>query len=314
MSSKEKRCRKNKAAAKRRPLKPTAEDLDRRAPPQTHPAAVMQQARYDPRSLTPTKTLHLQRTIGNRAVGQLVPPGAQRQPIKEASNVIQRTLDNHTEEPKFIPLYNIKVMDEQHYYLYHGTFADNLGGIGLKGLDPTEGGGERGANRYERHRSSDAGGLMKYTTDPNIAMIYAEEPTKMKPPQVGVFLEVRVKKQEIHKLFNENTSLGDKTPFWRRERGGENKRQIKGVGAERLALNEPGGPGEKDPIRAVETNQAVLPDDIKVIGFYLPAKSQINEQELIDKLNHQVEAVAIDMETFTTSKIYEDAWQNWGKL
>jgi|GEM_PF-3427478 len=38
----------------------------------THPAAIIQGARADPRSLTQTDVLQLQRTIGNRAVGQLM--------------------------------------------------------------------------------------------------------------------------------------------------------------------------------------------------------------------------------------------------
>ena len=40
--------------------------------PPTHPAAILQRAALDPGSLTPNDVLRLQRTIGNRAVSQLL--------------------------------------------------------------------------------------------------------------------------------------------------------------------------------------------------------------------------------------------------
>jgi len=40
--------------------------------PTSHPAAIIQRARINPKSLTPADILQLQRTIGNRAVGRLL--------------------------------------------------------------------------------------------------------------------------------------------------------------------------------------------------------------------------------------------------
>jgi len=49
------------------------------APLHPHPATLIQRARLDPGSLTPREVLHLQRTIGNRAVGQLLAQAAPEQ-------------------------------------------------------------------------------------------------------------------------------------------------------------------------------------------------------------------------------------------
>ncbi len=80
MSSKEKRCRKNKSRTKQKPLKSSYENPDRAAPQQAHPATIMQQARHGPHSLPSHNALQLQRTIGNQAVRRLL---AQRQPIQK---------------------------------------------------------------------------------------------------------------------------------------------------------------------------------------------------------------------------------------
>lgn len=61
--------------AKAHGLEPVAQPLP--------PAAIIQQARRDPDSLTPQDALRLQRTVGNQAVGRLLTPAAQRQPVEE---------------------------------------------------------------------------------------------------------------------------------------------------------------------------------------------------------------------------------------
>jgi hypothetical protein len=52
----------------------------------THPTALIQGARANLSALTPTEFLQLQRTIGNRAVGRLLAPAAQRQSIRKTQS------------------------------------------------------------------------------------------------------------------------------------------------------------------------------------------------------------------------------------
>jgi hypothetical protein len=207
-----------------------------------------------------------------------------------ASKVLQRTLENSGKESEFFPLVpKLTSTDEHYYYFYHGTFAENIEGIQEKGLDPQEGGGKKGASQYENISSSDAHKMTKYATDPNIAMIYAKEPTKMNPPKVGVLLQARAKKETVKKLFNDQTHRDTSDPFWRRERGGENNNIIEGISPEALALNEKDGPGEQNPIRAIETNIIVPPEDIKAVGIYLPPGVTVNEQDILGNLHPSAE-------------------------
>src|SRR5574341_419859 len=61
----------NKSRQQRLP-KPVTENTDLEGQQQTHPAAIIQRAGSDPRSLSPSDTLQLQRTLGNQAVGRLL--------------------------------------------------------------------------------------------------------------------------------------------------------------------------------------------------------------------------------------------------
>ena len=87
----------DKASPKNRAPKPVTENLDTLAAQQTHPAAIVQRARLDPRSLTTRDVLQLQRTIGNQAAVRLLAPRAQRQRIQESAPlhgaIIQRALN-----------------------------------------------------------------------------------------------------------------------------------------------------------------------------------------------------------------------------
>ena len=84
MASKEQTHSNDKPRAKQRLLKSATESLAVLAQQQTHPGTLIQRARFDPRSLTPSNVLQLQRTIiGNQAVGRLL---AQHQPIQKKEN------------------------------------------------------------------------------------------------------------------------------------------------------------------------------------------------------------------------------------
>jgi hypothetical protein len=72
--------RDDKAQARRTEHRPEAPNL---AP--GHPAAIARRARLDPKSLTPHEVLQLQRTVGNRAVGQLL--------AAPSGPVVQRAFD-----------------------------------------------------------------------------------------------------------------------------------------------------------------------------------------------------------------------------
>lgn len=193
--------------------------------------------------------------------------------------IIRRLVTNTTDEPKFVPFTSLPLRSDDHYVLFHGTFVDNIameGGIATRGLDPREGGGDRGAYRHEQRSSSDARGLTKFATDPNIAMIYAKAPTEMTPPQRGALLAVVIDKRAVTEAWSDES--GGREPFWRRERGGEDGRVVPGIDPAHLALNEPGGKGEHRHIRAVETNVPVPPHRIVVIGVYLPPRDTIDEE------------------------------------
>jgi hypothetical protein len=84
MSSKEQTLSNDKGSAKPR-YKPLVEDLDI-VTQQLHPATIIQRAKFAPRSLTPHDVRQLQRTIGNRAVIQLLTQTAKYQPVQKAKN------------------------------------------------------------------------------------------------------------------------------------------------------------------------------------------------------------------------------------
>jgi hypothetical protein len=79
MPSKEQTNRADKETAKQRSARPEVQNAQTPDQP-AQPAATIQQARLDPRSLTPRDILYLQRTIGNRAVVQLLAKPSQPQP------------------------------------------------------------------------------------------------------------------------------------------------------------------------------------------------------------------------------------------
>jgi len=72
MSSKEQAHSNDKAVSKQPSPKPATEITDILAQQQSHPAAIIQRATLDPGSLTQRDVLQLQRTVGNRVVGQLL--------------------------------------------------------------------------------------------------------------------------------------------------------------------------------------------------------------------------------------------------
>ena len=72
MSSKEETHKTDKAGSKPLAAQPTTGNLSILAPQPGDPAAIAQQARLDPRSLTPANLLQLQRTLGNQAVDKLL--------------------------------------------------------------------------------------------------------------------------------------------------------------------------------------------------------------------------------------------------
>ncbi len=221
----------------------------------------------------------------DHVVLQIEPDNSQGVAKNEQLRVTENgDITNISAETIFLPLSSTSCRDEEYYYFFHGTFLKNLDGIAQQGLDPTQGGGKKGASQYENIQSSDARGLMKYATDPNIAMIYSASPTEMDQPEIGVLLQARVRIDTVKTSFNDKSDKNSSTPFWRRERGGEDGRNILGIKPHRLALNEKGGEGEYKPIRAVETNTLVPPEDIKVIGIHLPSKGSIKEGDIPNNL------------------------------
>lgn len=84
MPSKKQTHRDDAVNSKQRPPKPTTENLDILAQQQPHAAKVVQQARFDPGSLTPHDVLQLQRMIGNQATGHIL----------AGKQIIQRQDDN----------------------------------------------------------------------------------------------------------------------------------------------------------------------------------------------------------------------------
>ncbi len=72
MSSKEQTHGNDKTSSKQRRPKTATENSDIAAQQQPHPAAIIQRTRLDPNSLTASDVQQLQRTLGNRAVGQLL--------------------------------------------------------------------------------------------------------------------------------------------------------------------------------------------------------------------------------------------------
>ena len=71
MSSKEQTHDNKKAKTKQQALKPTTENVDTLLQQQIQPVTNLQRARANPRSLSSKDILQLQRTIGNKALGQL---------------------------------------------------------------------------------------------------------------------------------------------------------------------------------------------------------------------------------------------------
>jgi hypothetical protein len=96
MSSKKQTYKNDKASSKQQSPKPAVENSDLFARQQSHPAPIIQQAKFDQRLLTPRDVIHLQRTIGNRAVDrQLAEVGLAQLPV---APIQRQTVDvnNHT--------------------------------------------------------------------------------------------------------------------------------------------------------------------------------------------------------------------------
>jgi len=96
--------------------------------PISHPMAIIQRARINPKSLTPADVLQLQRTIGNRAVGRLlseiglIPSKAKQTPPVQRQELIQRQ-EIPEEEPlqgKFESIQRQEIPDEEE--LLQGKF------------------------------------------------------------------------------------------------------------------------------------------------------------------------------------------------
>lgn len=79
MPSKQPTRKNTKKTSKQQSPKPSAKNLIQQ---QNHPAAIIQRTRLDPSLLTTDEVRHLQRALGNQAVGRLLTPRAQRQPTK----------------------------------------------------------------------------------------------------------------------------------------------------------------------------------------------------------------------------------------
>ena len=68
--------------------------------PTSHPAAIIQRARINPKSLTHADVMQLQRTIGNRAVGQLFSEiGLIPSKAKQTQPVQMQTIPEEEKEP-----------------------------------------------------------------------------------------------------------------------------------------------------------------------------------------------------------------------
>jgi hypothetical protein len=69
-------------------------------PSQTDPGSVVQRAQIDPHTLSPNDVLHLQRSIGNHAVGQLLSNGESE---RRQTPSIQRAPEGNTTPPAITP-------------------------------------------------------------------------------------------------------------------------------------------------------------------------------------------------------------------
>ena len=90
MSAKEQTHSHATASSKGRSAKPIAHN-SKTPIPQTQPTALAQQAQIDPKSLTPSDVLQLQRTMGNRAAGKLL-SGAKPLPVIQAKGELTETV------------------------------------------------------------------------------------------------------------------------------------------------------------------------------------------------------------------------------
>ncbi len=94
MSSKEQKHGNEKVNSKQRSPKPTTENLDILAKQQTHPATLIQRAKFDPRSLTPRDVVQLQHTLGNQAVGKLL-SGVRPRPVIQTKLTVDLANDHY---------------------------------------------------------------------------------------------------------------------------------------------------------------------------------------------------------------------------
>ncbi|MCD5352038.1 DUF4157 domain-containing protein [Kineosporia mesophila] len=209
---------------------------------------------------------------------------------------LQRMVDNRggTEEI-FKAFFQPTVSDNDYYYFYHGTAADNLlesstqvrgsvvttKGIGTEGLDPNLGGSSLGAAGYESSVARDSQGATKFGTDPNLAMTYSANIAREGARRPGVLLEVRVRKEELQRLWTRRIQVGQPDPYWGRENGGADSQhsvtspidpQVLSPNADLARLSEGG------PIYAVQTNMRIPAHDIKIIGFHVSAGQEMDER------------------------------------
>lgn len=227
-------------------------------------------------------------------------------------------------KPKFVPVATIKSGDKNNYYFFHGTRAENIDGISATGLDPAWGGSGKGAVIYEKKVHDDAKGRIKFGVDPNVAMKYAlapADPEQMgkQPLELGVLLMIRVNKFELWNSWDyrgkgiKGWQMGQKNvsgPNWAVENGGEAFDYAKdnaNDGIERFLFNQDLGQvkgavaqlkkedqdkdvqaatfPQKNNVRAVETNKAVSKEDIKVVGFGVPATYKMKDEEVQGIMN-----------------------------
>ncbi len=233
-----------------------------------------------------------------------------RQPkwLNEKGNaVIQCLLKNDSDKPTFFDLTPIKLSDEVYFYLFHGTLLKNVEGISIGGLDPTHGGGQTGAALYEGATSKDSRGRIKYAVDPNIAIKYAKGPTENKDQQnrvPGALLMARVERAALRRQWAQFVDPnGPKA--WGPESGGENAVHASYV--KKFAFNhvDSGLTTEKQPmISAIETNMLLPASDIRVVGFYLLPKTELDEVPYMKMFNQEKLSTAItfDGEEITAVK------------
>ncbi|MBU6951965.1 RNA 2'-phosphotransferase [Hahella sp. HN01] len=161
---------------------------------------------------------------------------------------------------------SIKIQDQNYYYFTHGTYASNWPSILTHGLNPqiAANTSSLGAKTYERTISRDSIRKIKYATAPDIATAYSNfVPENSNGTAIGILLQVRVPRGEFWRAYDRTRTRSK--DYWRRESGGEDnafRLKDKGEYWAGVVVNDGGG-----PIFALETDQVIHPNDLRVIGY-----------------------------------------------